>query len=99
MLEAPDDNDQFGKKQPSWVIILNDGETWTSLEGCQLALVHGTRLNGIDADHWEGVEEDDREQHVFGFWDLFRLLEDKLEHCETAADELPPKTFDDEEGE
>ena len=37
-------------KKSSWVTVLNDGDTYTGLDGCHIALTSDEQVEGLDAD-------------------------------------------------
>jgi hypothetical protein len=61
------------KKDLQFCVVLSDGETWTTMDGCDLYLVDLAKVpDGDEAKH-NGFQN-----AVVAGWDLWSLLRDKL---------------------
>jgi hypothetical protein len=62
------------KKDLQFCVVLSDGETWTTLDGCDLYLVDLSRVpKGDEAKH------DAFQNAAVASWNLWWLLRDKLQ--------------------
>ena len=67
------------KKDLQFCVCLSDGETWTTLDGCDLYLVDLARVpEGDEAKH------DGFQNAVVASWNLWWLLQEKLQVLATV---------------
>jgi len=73
-------------KKDVFAVVLEDGETWTLLPGCQLVAIKCPLdvVDGLDADDWPDEEVE--------WFDLEKLVDD---YCDLVAKHCGEKQVDD----